>query len=364
MRIAQIAPLAESVPPTLYGGTERIVSYLTEQIVQLGHEVTLFASGDSTTDAELISCADVALRLNPTVRDHIPYHMLMLEKVRQRAADFDLLHFHIDLLHFPLVRDLPARAVTTLHGRLDLPELIPFYCTFSDVPLVSISDQQRKPLPQVNWVRTVYHGLPRNLLPFQESPEDYLAFIGRISPEKRPDRAIEIAARAGMKLKMAAKIDRMDVDYWEQVIKPMICANSNVEYLGEANEEQKATLLGKAAALLFPIDWPEPFGLVMIEAMSCGTPVIAFRGGSVTEVIDHGRSGLVVETLDEAVAAVPTAAAMSRMGVRKVFEQRFTVERMADEYVSIYRELCDPFRNRVVHDSEGRRLEPNSLLVA
>ncbi len=305
MKIAQIAPLAESVPPKLYGGTERIVSYLTEELVAQGHDVTLFASGDSVTDARLVACSDVALRLNPKVKDHLPHQVVMLEEIRRRADEFDVLHFHIDLLHFPLIRDFADRTVTTLHGRLDLPDLKPFYRAFPDIPLVSISNNQRRPMPPVNWTGTVHHGLPANLLPFTEKPKgSYLAFLGRISPEKRPDRAIDIAARVGMPLKIAAKIDNADKPYWESVIEPMVKSHPNVEFIGEINEHQKADFLGNAGALLFPIDWPEPFGLVMIEAMACGTPVIAFGSGSVPEVIDNGASGIVVDSVTEAAENV------------------------------------------------------------
>lgn len=341
MKIAQIAPLAERCPPKLYGGTERIVSYLTEELVRQGHQVTLFASGDSKTQARLVRCSDMALRLNPSVRDHTPYHVMMLDSVREQADEFDVLHFHIDLLHFPVIRDIADRTVTTLHGRLDLPDLKPFYAAFPDVPLVSISRDQRRPLPRpINWVGNVYHGIPRDLLPFTANPKgDYLAFLGRISPEKRPDRAIEIAARAGMKLKIAAKIDRADQAYWDGTIAPMIAAHPNVEYVGEINEVQKAEFLGNARALLFPIDWPEPFGLVMIEAMACGTPVIAFRCGSVPEVVDSGRSGFIVRTVEEAVEALDKMESLDRRKVRETFEKRFTVERMAQDYLAVYRGL-------------------------
>ncbi|MBB2972841.1 glycosyltransferase family 4 protein [Mesorhizobium sp. RMAD-H1] len=343
MKIAQIAPLAECVPPRLYGGTERIVSYLTEELVRQGHDVTLFASADSQTAARLIGCSDIALRLNPAVRDPIPYHVVMLDEVRRRAKEFDVLHFHIDLLHFPLIREMAGRTVTTLHGRLDLPDLIPFYSAFPEIPLVSISRDQRRPLScPVNWVGTVYHGLPRDLLPYTAKPKgDYFAFLGRVSPEKRPDRAIEIAARAGVKLKLAAKVDKADQDYWTNVIEPMIRAHPNVEFIGEINERQKAEFLGNARALLFPIDWPEPFGLVMIEAMSCGTPVIAFRCGSVPEIIHAGVSGFVVENADQAVAAVNEIGGLDRARVRTAFEERFTVDRMARDYLDIYRSLPD-----------------------
>lgn len=340
MRIAQIAPLIESVPPRLYGGTERIVSYLTEELVRQGHDVTLFASGDSRTAADLVRCCDVSLRLNPTVRDAIPYHIMMLEEVRRRADEFDVLHFHIDILHFPIIRDFAHRTLTTLHGRLDLPDLVPFYATFADVPLISISDDQRRPMPPVNWIGTVHHGLPRDLLPFNPKPQGrYLAFLGRISPEKGPDRAIEIAARAGLPLKIAAKIDRVDQEYWKEVIEPLVRDNPKVEFVGEVNEEQKAHFLGQAMGLLFPIEWPEPFGLVMIEAMACGTPVIAFPHGAVREIIEDGVSGFIVETIDEAVDAVQRIDNLDRSGVRLAFEERFTVERMAADYLAIYQRL-------------------------
>jgi len=340
MKIAQIAPLAESVPPRLYGGTERIVSFLTEELVRRGHEVTLFASGDSLTSAELIVCTERALRLNPDVRDPIPHHLILLEEVRRRADEFDILHFHIDLLHFPLIRPIAHRTLTTLHGRLDLPDLQPFYRAFPEIPVVSISDDQRRPLPMANWIGTVHHGLPLDLFRFSPSADSgYLAFLGRISPEKRPDRAIEIAVAAGMPLKIAAKIDKVDQAYWNEVIQPMVDRNPTVEYIGEVDELSKADFLGKAAALLFPIDWPEPFGLVMIEAMACGTPVIAFRCGSVPEVLDHGVSGFIVESMDEAVAAVPQALAHDRRIVRGCFEARFSVERMAADYVEVYERL-------------------------
>jgi len=340
MKIAQIAPLAESVPPKLYGGTERIVSYLTEELVAQGHEVTLFASGDSRTSARLVPCSNVALRLSPSVRDHVPYQIVMLEEVRRRVREFDVLHFHIDLVHFPLVRDFADRTITTLHGRLDLPDLQPFYREFPEIPLVSISDDQRRPMPPVNWAGTVHHGLPRDLLPFTERPKgDYLAFLGRISPEKRPDRAIQIAARVGMPLKIAAKVDNVDKAYWDTVIEPMVRSHPNVEYIGEINEQQKAEFLGNAKALLFPIDWPEPFGLVMIEAMACGTPTIAFRCGSVPEVIDNDLSGIIVDNLTEAIESVDWALRLDRRKVRKTFERRFSAERMARDYLDIYRAL-------------------------
>jgi len=340
MKIAQVAPLAESCPPKLYGGTERIVSYLTEELVRLGHEVTLFATGDSVTDAKLVSCSTTALRLDADVRDMLPYHITMLEEVAKRLDDFDIVHFHIDYLHYPMMRPYADRMLTTLHGRLDLPDAAPFYTAFPELPLVSISDAQRAPMPPVNWLSTIYHGLPTDLLPFNPAPASgYAAFLGRISPEKRPDRAIEIAARAGMHLKIAAKVDQADRKYWDEVIGPMVSANPNVEFVGEINEHQKADFLGNASALLFPIDWPEPFGLVMIEAMACGTPVIAFANGSVPEIIDDGVSGIVVGSNDEAVAALQTINRLSRAAVRRQFEERFTVERMTQDYLAAYRRL-------------------------
>ncbi len=341
MKIAQIAPLAESCPPRLYGGTERIVSYLTEELVEQGHEVTLFASGDSKTRAELVSCADVGLRLNPHVHDPIPHHILMLERVRQRAQEFDAIHFHIDLLQFPIIQSFADRTVTTLHGRLDLHGLMNFYSAFPHVPLASISYNQRAPLsPHLKWAGNAYHGLPCDLLPFSpEAKGGYLAFLGRISPEKRPDRAIEIAVKSGLPLKIAAKIDKHDRAYWEDLIQPMIKASPIVEYVGEIDEQRKAEFLGNAAALLFPIDWPEPFGLVMIELLACGTPVIAFRSGSVPEVIEDGATGFVVSTIEEAVEAVRRIPEIDRASVRAAFESRFTVERMARDYLKIYSSL-------------------------
>jgi glycosyltransferase involved in cell wall biosynthesis len=341
MKIAQIAPLAESCPPKLYGGTERIVSYLTEELVRQGHDVTLFASGDSLTQAELVACCNMGLRLDARVLDPIPHHMIMLEQVRQRAHEFDVLHFHSHLLQFPIIHQFADKTITTLHGRLDLPELIKFYGAFPTIPLASISYNQRVPLPpKVNWSGNAYHGLPVGLLPFSpEAKGGYLAFLGRISPEKRPDRAIEIAARAGLPLKIAAKVDKADEVYWREVIEPMVKAHPIVEYIGEINEQQKAKFLGDAVALLFPIDWPEPFGLVMIESMACGTPVIAFKSGSVPEVVDDGVTGFVVDSADGAVSAIARLGEMDRASVRRGFENRFTVERMARDYLKIYSAL-------------------------
>ena len=341
MKIAQIAPLYERVPPKLYGGTERIVSYLTEELVRLGHEVTLFASGDSLTAAKLVRCSDMALRLNPVIENPLPYHISLLEEVRRRADDFDVLHFHIDMLHAPRLGDFWDRTVTTLHGRLDLPDLKPFYRTFSDIPYVSISRSQRRPMPPVHWAGNVYHGLPRDLLSFHKYPAEggYLAFLGRISPEKRPDRAIEIASRAGLPLKIAAKVDKADQAYWDELIQPLVLAHPNVEFIGEISDREKADFLGNARALLFPIDWPEPFGLAMIEAMACGTPAVAFKCGSVPEVIDDGVTGFIVRSVDQAVVAVQRIGEIDRESVRATFEQRFTVERMARDYLNIYRSL-------------------------
>jgi glycosyltransferase involved in cell wall biosynthesis len=365
MRIAQIAPLCERVPPKLYGGTERIVSYLTEELVRQGHEVTLFASGDSKTSAKLVPCCDRALRLNPSVKDALPYHIIMLEEVRKRADQFDLLHFHIDFLHAPMVRQLAARTLTTQHGRLDLPDLAPFYGVFRELPLVSISNNQRRYLPHANWVGRVHHGLPRDLLPFKPRPSGgYLAFLGRISPEKGPNRAIEIAARAGMPLKIAAKVDRVDQAYWDEFIHPMVKAHPNVEFIGEIDEHEKAAFLGDAAALLFPIDWPEPFGLVMIEAMACGTPVIALRRGSVPEIVEEGVSGFVVDTVEQATAAVRRIPNLDRAKVRNAFERRFTAERMTRGYLEIYRGLATMHSKPVqARTADGRRNVPPPVQV-
>ncbi|QQO18703.1 glycosyltransferase family 4 protein [Bradyrhizobium diazoefficiens] len=339
MRIAQIAPLFESVPPRLYGGTERVVSWLTEELVRQGHQVTLFASQDSITSAELVACTNRALRLDPDVRDAIPHQMVMLDKVRERADEFDILHFHTDYLHFPLFRSQRGRMLTTLHGRQDLPDHMPFYRRFSDMPLVSISNAQRAPLSGANFVATVYHGLPLDLHTPSFSPKGgYLAFLGRISPEKRPDRAIAIARAAGLPLKIAAKVDKADQAYFRDVIAPML-NEPGIEFIGEINESAKSEFLGQAAALLFPIDWPEPFGLVVIEAMACATPVLAFRCGSVPEIVDDGLTGRIVSDLDEAVRAIPGLLALDRKAVRARFEERFSSARMATEYSRIYQRM-------------------------
>lgn len=343
MRIAQVAPLYESVPPKAYGGTERIVHYITEALVDAGEDVTLFASGDSETSAELIPCCKRSLRLDSGCRDFLVPHFLMLEKVLQRADDFDVIHFHCDYLHYPLSRRQEFAHVTTLHGRLDLPELAPLYREFRDIPLVSISDAQRLPLPKANWMSTVYHGLPLDLYSLQPKPSDYLAFLGRISPEKRADRAVEIAMRTGIPLRVAAKVDRADKDYYEAEIKPLFeKAGSLVEFIGEIGETEKQDFLGNARALLFPIDWPEPFGLVMIEAMACGTPVVAFPCGSVPEVLEEGVTGFLVSDVDQAVAAVDRLNTLDRTVCRREFAKRFSAPRMAEDYVEVYRRLIEP----------------------
>jgi len=339
MRIAQIAPLTESVPPRLYGGTERVVSFLTEELVAMGHDVTLFASGDSRTSAELAAVWPCALRFDPTIRDTIAPHMLMLETVVRRADEFDVLHCHLDYWPFSLLGRQATPFITTLHGRLDLPELRPVYDCFPDTPLVSISGAQRLPIPDANFVATVHHGLPENLLTPQPVTPDYLAFLGRICPEKRPDRAIRIARQAGIKLKIAAKVDRVDEAYFAETIRPMIDGNE-VELIGEISDAEKPAFLSGAIALLVPIDWPEPFGLVMIEAMACGTPVIAFNRGSVPEIVEHGVTGLIVQNETEAVAAIGSAIEMSRAVVRRGFERRFTARRMAEDYLGLYRRLA------------------------
>lgn len=338
MKIAQIAPLIESVPPRLYGGTERIVSYLTEELVAQDHDVTLFASGESVTSARLVPCCDQALR-QKAVQDSTPYHILMLDKVRNMASQFDVLHFHIDQLQFPLFRDLAHRTVTTLHGRQDLPGLDCLYAGFPEMPLISISDAQREAIPNANFVGTVLHGLPRDLFaPTLHPRGGYLAFLGRVSPEKRLDQAIAIAAAVGLPLKIAAKVDRFDEAYFHSELAPLLY-QPGVEFIGEIDDRQKNSFLGNARALLFPIDWPEPFGIVMIEAMACGTPVLAYRRGSVPEVIDDGITGYIVDSLEEAVCKIGSVLSLDRGRVRRRFEERFSVRRMAQDYVNIYRKL-------------------------
>ena len=339
MKIAQIAPLAESVPPSLYGGTERVVSYLTEELVRLGHEVTLFASGDSRTTARLVACAPHALRLDPGAGDALPHHLVMLERVRRRAAEFDVLHFHTEHLHLPLFRDTPRRTVTTLHGRLDTPALPALYREFPQMPLVSISDSQRRPLAGANWIATVHHGLSADVCPFNPVPRgDYLAFIGRVSPEKGLERAIAIARRSGHRLRIAAKVDRADEAYWRARIAPLV-DGTFISFVGELGEAEKPAFLGNAVALVFPINWPEPFGLAMIEAMSCGTPVIAWPNGSVPEVVEPGVTGLLVDSVEQAGDAVAQALQLDRQRVRQRFEERFSAARMAREYLGVYRRL-------------------------
>jgi glycosyltransferase involved in cell wall biosynthesis len=339
MRIAQIAPLAEAVPPKRYGGTERVVSYLTEELVDQGHDVTLFASGDSRTRAKLVSCCKMALRLDESVQDPAPHTLMMLDRVRACADDFDVLHFHTELEHFPIFQDIADRTVTTLHGRLDANELNPFYQRFADFPLVSISNDQRRPMPPVNWAGTVYHGLPLELLKFSARPDGgYLAFLGRISPEKGPETAIEIARRSGVPLRIAAKVGDQDRAYFEEKVRPLL-DDRLVEFVDEIGDGAKADFLGRARALLFPISWPEPFGLVMIEAMACGTPVIAYPEGAVPEIIEEG-TGFLVNNTDEAVRAVSRLGELDRAAIRARFEERFSARRMARDYVEIYRSLC------------------------
>ena len=335
MKIAQVAPLYERVPPKFYGGTERIVSCLTEELVRQGHDVTLFASGDSLTSARLASVCDEALRLNKEIKDDILYHILSIEEVARRAAEFDFIHFHLTYLHFPIARRLPTAHVTTLHGRLDLPEYVPLYREFPDIPVVSISDSQRDPLPWLNWQGTVYHGLPEDLFQCREQRGKYLAFIGRFSPEKRVDRAIEIAKRSGMPLKIAAKIESTQLEYYKSEIEPLL-DDPLIEYVGEIGEEEKQDFLGNAYAQIFPIDWPEPFGLVMIEAMACGTPTIAFRCGSVPEIIDDGVTGFIVDSVEEAVESIDRIAAIDRETCRRTFLKRFSATRMVKDYLKIY----------------------------
>jgi glycosyltransferase involved in cell wall biosynthesis len=337
MKIAQVAPLYEAVPPRLYGGTERVVAHLADALVGLGHEVTLFASADAHSAARLMPVRDRAIRLDPfPLKCDIAAHLAMLHELRERADAFDVLHFHIDLLHFPFFEDIAERTVTTLHGRLDLKDLPEAYRRWPRYPLVSISDRQRQPLAAANWLGTVHHGLPPESYPFLIRPEGgYLAFLGRISPEKRPDRAIEVARRAGRKLKIAAKVDGADLDYFRTVVEPLL-ADPLVEYVGEIGDADKGAFLGNASALLFPVDWPEPFGLVMIEAMACGTPVIAWDSGAVPEVVDHGVTGFIVRSAAEAVEAVERVGAINRRRLRHVFEQRFSATAMAKRYLEIY----------------------------
>jgi glycosyltransferase involved in cell wall biosynthesis len=338
LRIAQISPLYESVPPKLYGGTERVVSWLTEELVAMGHDVTLFASGDSHTAGHLIPAAPVALWRDTATRETLPQHVRMLEMVFKQRSQFDVLHFHCDYIHFPLLRRTPCASVTTLHGQIHLHDVNELFAEFRDVPLVSISNAQRGPLPDANWLATVHHGLPKQLHAFQMMPGRYLVFVGRIAPEKRLDRAIEIAKLSGRQLKIAAKIYEEDQSYYRSEIAPILERSRDfVEFVGEVGGRDKDALIGGAAAFLFPIDWAEPFGLVMIEALACGTPVVAWRNGSVPEVIEHGRTGFVVESIGEAVESVRRIGQISRQACRHAFEQRFTARRMALDYVQVYR---------------------------
>jgi len=345
MRIAQVAPLYESVPPKHYGGTERVVSYLTEELVREGHEVTLFASGDSVTTARLVAACRRALRLDKDCVDPLAHHILLLENVFRHADDFDVIHFHVDYLHFPFSRRRPIVDVTTMHGRLDIPDLVPLYEEFRDMPLVSISNAQREPLPWVNWQATVYHGLPQDLYRYRPEPGKYFAFLGRISPEKRVDRAIEIAKQTGIPLKIAAKVDPVDQEYFETVVEPLL-REPLVEYISEIGESEKDEFLGNAYALLFPIDWPEPFGLAMIEAMACGTPIIAYRQGSIPEVMEEGRTGFIVNELEDAIAAARRIPELSRKRCREMYEQRFTAARMARDYLRVYERLIEGRKQR------------------
>lgn len=341
MRIAQVAPLYESVPPKFYGGTERVVSYLTEELVRQGHDVTLFASGDSITRARLHAIVPNGLRLERPCVDSIAHHVHMIEKVGQLADEFDVIHFHTGYLHFPVARMLQTPHVTTYHGRLDLPDIHPLFREFADMPAVSISNAQRTPMPFLNWQATVYHGLPHDMYPFRKRAGDYLVFVGRVSPEKRVDRAIEIAKRAGRKLYIAAKVDEVDRAYFETSVQPLL-DHPLIEFIGEVGESEKRELLGGAYAFVFPIDWPEPFGLVMIEALACGTPVVAYPCGSVPEVIRHGETGFIVHDIDQAVAALARVGEIDRARCRADFEERFSATRMAHDYLAAYRAAIKP----------------------
>jgi glycosyltransferase involved in cell wall biosynthesis len=363
MKIAQIAPLMESIPPRLYGGSERIASYLTEELVSQGHDVTLFASGQSITAAKLVPCCAQPLRMNPAVVDIIPYYMLMLDKVRRMASEFDVMHFHIDQFHFPIFHEYAGRTVTTLHGRQDLPDLKRLYEGFPDMPLVSISRAQRQPIRDANFAGTIYHGLPLNLLvPTLKPQGNYLAFLGRISPEKGVDRAIRLARTTGFPLKIAAKVDRVDEAYFRSEIEPLL-NHPGIDYVGEIDDRHKSRFLGQAQALLFPINWPEPFGLAMIEAMACGTPVLAIRNGAVAEVIDEDVTGCVVDSIEEAIATLDRVLALDRGLVRQRFEERFSVARMADDYLSIYKQLLDKTNTRAVGRGTSRvTAKPNGAV--
>ncbi len=347
MRIAQVAPLFERVPPEAYGGTERVIAVLTEELITQGHEVTLFATGDSVTRARLVAAVDHALRDERMQHSWLAYHTIQMDMVGKHAADFDLIHFHTDYFHFPITRQLGVPHLTTLHGRLDLPELVPLYQYYRKIPLVSISDSQRTPLPWANWCRTIYHGLPVPDSSYLRDPQEYFAFIGRISPEKRVDRAIEIAVQCGVPLYIAAKIDKEDEDYYKQCVRPLL-HHPLVHFLGELSDQEKLKLLGQAKALLFPIDWPEPFGLVMIESFSCGTPVIAYRHGSVAEIMEEGITGFIVNDQEQAVYAARNIGKIDRKKCRNSFDRRFTVTHMASNYASLYRKLMDGWKPSVI----------------
>jgi glycosyltransferase involved in cell wall biosynthesis len=341
MKIAQVSPLFESVPPKGYGGTERVVSYLTEELVRQGHEVTLFASGDSHTSAKLVSTVKESVRDSVLDQSWLAYHLIQQDQVAKMARDFDVIHFHTDFLHFPIAKNLPTPTVTTLHGRLDLPYLVPLYRHFSEQPLISISDSQRTPLPWANWLATVYHGMPPDQYRYETNPGEYFLFIGRLSPEKRVDRAIDIALQCGRPIYIAAKLNPTDVAYFKESVKPLL-RHPLVTYVGEVGETEKRELLEHAAALLFPIDWPEPFGLVMIESLSCGTPVIAYANGSVREIVDHGVTGFTVSNQEEAVRAARRIDSINRQDCRAAFERRFTSPAMAKNYLDAYMQLLSP----------------------
>ena len=340
MKIAQVAPLWESVPPKLYGGTERIVSYSTEERVRMGHEVTLFASGDSDTAAQLQAVCPQALRLNAGIFNRDAPMVMLQERSLGAEGDFDVIHSHLDFLGFPLARRNPQPVVTTLHGRLDLPELQPVFREYAEMPLVSISDAQRRPLPWANWQATIHHGLPGHLYTYHSQHQGYLAFLGRISPEKRPDQAIEVAKRTGLPLRIAAKVDPADLQYYRSEIEPLL-DHPLIEFIGEISDAEKDDFVGNALALVCPYDWPEPFGLVLIEALACGTPVLAYRRGSIPEIIEHGTTGFVSENLSEMVAAVERIGEIDRQRCRAAFDQRFTADRMAREYVALYERIIE-----------------------
>jgi glycosyltransferase involved in cell wall biosynthesis len=340
LKIAQVAPLYESVPPSQYGGTERVVSYLTEALTEMGHEVTLFATGDSVTSGHLVAVVPRGLRLDPRKPDPLIWHTVMMDMALKAATSFDVIHFHTDVLQLPLVAHCKTPCLSTAHGRLDLPDLKPLFRRFPDHPMVSISESQRAPLPWLNWRATVNHGLPLGLYSPRPQPKDYFVFVGRISPEKRTDRAIEIAKACGTPLRIAAKVDPVDRAYFESTIEPLL-DDPLVSYVGEIGDDAKNDLIGNARALLMPIDWPEPFGLVMIEAMACGTPVIAYRNGSVPEIIKDGITGFIVENQEQAIAAATNIGRIDRRRCRQVFEERFAARVMATRYLDVYQELLD-----------------------